>query len=152
MRSRVGFNGRHNRSNARHREIVDLSIDERLAERLTIEIPLTYVIALSNGQLQGRTMTINLSGTGVQFPIPWMVPKSIPCHLTLALPTRTEPLMLTGLVVWCRPGSNRNREAFEVGISLEDPSSGSEEAFAQYCHFVATQLLQRYLPCTQPRH
>ena len=145
MRSRIGLNGRHDRPKGRKRELVDPSIDERLAERLALEIPLTYMMMLSNGQLQGRTVTINVSGTGVHFPIPWMVPKAIPCHLTLVIPTHQEPLRLAGLVAWCRPGTNRNREAFEVGISFDHPTSDTDTAFAQYCHFVATQLLQRYL-------
>ena len=146
MRPRVPLNSSQRHARKQRRDIFAPSIDERLAERLAIAIPLTYVIELSNGQLQGRTVTINLSGTGVQFLIPWMVPKAIPCRLTLLIPMQTEPLTLEGYVAWCRPGMSRHREAFEVGISFKDAPSGSDAAFAQYCHFVATQLLQHYLP------
>ena len=122
------------------------ALDERCAERFVLSLPVTYVMSLERGQLQGRTSTTNLSGTGIAFFVPWIVPKDVRCHVRLTIPPREIPLALTGRVVWCRPAHGRDKEQFEVGVSLEVNEVGAEESFAYFCHFVAGQLLGKYLP------
>ena len=120
------------------------TIDERKAERLALALPVTYAFAHSGNRLIGDTETTNLSGGGVQFLIPTTVEPGTPCQLYLTLPEQSETLSMVGRVVWCRPARHALVESFEVGISCS--SEGCDRlTFERYCHFVATQLLLKYL-------
>ena len=122
-----------------------LGIDDRKAERLSISLPVHYCMQIATGQLQGRSLTTDLSGSGIKFSVPWMVPKGVRCNLNLVLPKQSEPILLTGEVIWCRPHADRHAEQFEVGVALSVTEESDETAFAHYCHFVASQLLKKYL-------
>lgn len=123
-------------------------IDQRTAERLPVTLPLTYTIHDPAGSIEGTTVTSNLSGTGVGFRIPQPVAPASPCRLRLTLPQQADPLHFTGRVVWCREIADRPPQAFEVqvGLALSTPAEVREEpSFATYCHFIASELVKRYL-------
>jgi hypothetical protein len=142
-------------------------IDQRTAERLPVTLPLTYTIHDPSGPVEGSTVTSNLSGTGVGFRIPQPVAPASPCRLRLTLPQRTDPLHFTGRVAWCRkiphdpstppplagslrisPSGLHSPQTFEVqvGLALSMPADAREEpSFATYCHFIASELVKRYL-------
>ena len=147
MRDRIKPRNTSSRKLLHERLITKMTaLDERTAERLLISLPVTYTMYFEHGQLQGRTSTTNLSGTGIAFFVPWIVPKDVKCHITLTIPPRELPLALTGRIMWCRPAHEQDKEQFEVGVSLEGNEAGAEEPFAYFCHFVARQLLDKYLP------
>ena len=123
-------------------------IDQRTAERLPVTLPLTYTIHDPSGPVEGSTVTSNLSGTGVGFRIPQPVAPASPCRLRLTLPQRTDPLHFTGRVAWCRKIPYDSPQTFEVqvGRALSMPAGAREEpSFATYCHFIASELVKRYL-------
>jgi hypothetical protein len=122
-----------------------LFFDERKTERLTISLPLTYLIESCGNRVEGRATTANIGGGGLRFSVPEMVAASSPCYLNLKLPNHLEPLCLRGLVAWCRVGEGRNRTAYEVGITLTIPSDQAHATYSLYCRFIATQLLDKQL-------
>lgn len=124
------------------------AIDQRTAERLPVTLPLTYIIHDPSGLIEGATVTSNLSGTGVGFRIRQPVAPASPCRLRLTLPQRTDPLRFTGRVAWCRKLPQDSPQTFEVqvGLALSTPADAREEpSFATYCHFIASELVKRYL-------
>ena len=128
-----------------------LPLDQRTSDRLPIALPLTYQFEgpSAGKSLHGRSATTDLSGRGVQFLIPWHVEPAARCQIALDLPYAVTQVSFLGTVSWCRTvGETESR--FEVGVAIE-PADGQEEAFASYCHFVASQLLVRALaPEEQP--
>lgn len=122
-----------------------LFVDDRKSERLPLTLPLTYSMDAGGVRLEGHTLTENVSGGGLRFPIPKMVSPDTPCHINLKLPDHLEPLLLRGRIAWCRLGRGRYRNLFEVGIALEIPREYHNATFSIYCRFIATQLLEKYL-------
>ena len=125
-------------------DMTPAAIDERKAERLALALPVTYAFERAGDRLIGDTETTNVSGGGVQFPIPTAVETGTPCQLYLTLPEQSETLSMSGRVIWCRPARNALVESFEVGISCS-PQGCDRLTFERYCHFVAAQLLLKYL-------
>lgn len=117
-------------------------VDERKAERLPLRLPISYTLLLPNEFLRGTTVTTDLSGSGLQFPVPRMVSPQTVCQVDIRLPTQAEPLSFLGRVAWCRQGK---RAYCDVGVALSAFDSYHEGAFAKYCQFIATQLLVKYL-------
>jgi len=117
--------------------------DGRVADRLALRLPLGYKMLGEYPQWQGRTTTTNVSGSGIQFIVPWDIPVETCCEITLSLPTLDAPLAFSGRVIWSRPLHQPAPES-EIGVELVR-LSGSEELFTRYCHFIASELLARYL-------
>ncbi|PIQ84724.1 MAG: hypothetical protein COV75_00740 [Candidatus Omnitrophica bacterium CG11_big_fil_rev_8_21_14_0_20_63_9] len=119
-------------------------VDQRTAERLPLAVPMNYVVKLPGGELSGRTKTTNISGGGVELICAEMMSPPSACQVVLHLSDGREPLALEGQISWCRQ-SPRQRRRFEVGITFLSPTNSDDERFARYCHFIATELLKRYL-------
>ena len=121
------------------------AIDQRKAGRLALHLKVHYTLLLPGRLLRGESVTTNLSGTGVQFLIPRIVSPQTVCQINLSLPDREEPLAFLGRVAWCAQASGKRRDRYDVGIALSAFDSYHEGAFAQYCFFLADQLLAKYL-------
>ena len=121
------------------------AIDERKAERLLLALPLAYAFQRAGDRVVGDTETTNLSGNGIQFLIPKAVEIGTPCQLYLTLPEQTDALSFAGRVVWCHPARGAFVEACEVGVAFSLQEC-NRQTFERYCHFIATQLLMKYLP------
>lgn len=123
-----------------------MAIDRRLADRIHIALPLTYAMDTPGGRFRGKSVTCTISGTGVQFAVPALVPPETRCHLDLVLPQPTRLLSFCARVVWCKPRHRRkHREPFEVGVALTVRETPRQEDLADYYQFIASHLLQRYL-------
>ena len=119
-------------------------IDERKAERIALALPVAYALEHPSGRVVGDTETTNLSGGGVQFLIPKKVKAPTPCHVFLTVPEQSEALSFAGFVSWCRPVQGHSVEGFEVGVAFAQGGCDAE-TFERYCHFIAAQLLLKYL-------
>lgn len=119
--------------------------DQRKAERIAVALPLTYVIECGTEQLEGRASTIDVGGGGVRFLISRMVSPQTRCRLTLTLPGRAEPLLLTAQVSWCRKVSVRGRDQCEVGAGFVLSPEDDTAAFGHYCQFIAGQILLKHV-------
>ncbi len=119
-------------------------IDGRKAERLPLVLPLAYVFTRAGDRVVGDTETTNLSGSGVQFLTPKTVETGTSCQLYLTLPEQTDALPFAGRVAWCRPAQGPFVEEFEVGVAFSLQEC-ERQTFEVYCHFIATQLLMKYL-------
>ena len=123
------------------------AFDERTAERIPLELPLTYMLMESSGEkrCEGVTKSLNVSGGGVQFIIPSMVSPHTTCHILLTLPDNAEPLSFSGEVRWCRQRPGAAQGTCEVGVAFSSPCSYTDATFIRYSHFIATLLVARYL-------
>ncbi len=122
-----------------------LFFDRRTAERIPLSLPLTYAFILPGELARGTTTTINLSGWGVQFAIPRMTAPQTACQVTITLPNQSNPLTFVGRVVWCRQALGKQQDSFEVGVAFVMQAAYGDQAFVRYSHFIAGQLLARYL-------
>jgi len=129
----------------KHLQPPPLEIDQRRAERLPIKLPIYYIIQGSHDSVSAQTTTLNMSGGGVEFLIPRMVSPMTVCRLTVTLPKQPIPLVFLGHVSWCRQGRGKHKHQYEVGVVFSTPDSCDEPTFACYCHFIAAQLLTKYL-------
>ncbi|MBI3997067.1 MAG: PilZ domain-containing protein [Candidatus Omnitrophica bacterium] len=118
-----------------------LSVDQRAAERLPLTLTLSYTIRSGDEQITGSSKTMTISGAGIEFSISQMIAVASPCQIVLAMLDRPEPLMLFGQIGWCR--QKRGGKDYAVGVTFSP--ARNETTFAQYCHFVAAELLKRYL-------
>ena len=118
-----------------------LSVDQRAAERLPLILTLSYTIRSGDEQITGSSKTMTISGAGIEFSISHMIAATSPCQIVLTMPYRPEPLMLFGQIGWCR--QRRGGKDYAVGVTFSP--ARNETTFAQYCHFVAAELLKRYL-------
>ena len=121
------------------------AIDKRKSERLTLALPLAYVIDCLDRQLIGDSETVNLSGGGLQFLMSAMVPAGCACQVHVHLPEEDEPVTLAGRVIWCRAGQGEYGVQFEVAVAWQAGDACDQRTFARYCQFIATQLLKKYL-------
>ena len=121
-----------------------LSIDHRKADRIEAYLPMCYRISVTGRQLVGRTSTKNVSGRGLQFPIPWEIPRTTRCRLRLTLPDRRKPLALDGRVIWCHRKKLGSANWFDLGVDIA-ASRGQDDAFGEFCQFVAARILEQYL-------
>ena len=120
-----------------------LSVDQRTAERLPLALTLSYTIRCGSDQITGSGKTITVSGAGVEFSTPQMIAATSPCQITLTMPDRPEPLVLFGQIGWCRQRRGARSGSYAVGATFSPVRN--EATFAQYCHFIAAELLKRYL-------
>ena len=120
-------------------------LDHRTSDRLPLALSLTYQFEgpSAGKSLHGRSATTDISGRGVQFLIPWRIEPAAKCQITLDLPRTASAITFLGVVSWCRV-VNEAESRFEVGVAIE-PAEGQDDAYASYCHFVASQLLVRAL-------
>ena len=118
-------------------------VDERKAERLVLHLPVSYTLLMANEFLRGTAVTTDISGSGLQFPVPRMVSPQTVCQVDIRLPNEEQPLSFLGRVAWCRQSARANQH--DIGIALSAFDSYHEGAFAKYCQFIATQLLVKYL-------
>lgn len=120
-------------------------VDERKAERLPLHLPVAYTLLLPNEFLRGTIETTDISGSGLQFAVPRMVSPQTVCQIDLRLPDAAEPLSFLGRVAWCRQSQGKQKDLYDIGISLSAFDAYHEGAFARYCQFIATQFLVKYL-------
>ena len=119
-------------------------MDKRTAERLNLHLPVRYSIFLSDAVLTGRTVTTNLSGRGTIFRVPWRVSPNTDCFVTIQLPQSRESFSFDGRIVRCTRSRMASPRA-QFTLAVEISGGQSDAAFMRYCHFIATQLLARYL-------
>jgi len=124
---------------------VPFPIDARKAQRISIRLPMTYTLQLSGQLICGQSKTINVSGLGAQFTISEMVSPQTLCSINLSLPNDSVPLYIVGHVMWCRKVLKCRKDKFEVGIGFSMLDAYDEDTFSRYCHFLASQLLVKYL-------
>lgn len=130
-----------------HIVIHHMERDGRRAERLPLAIPVRYRIRLPGRLLQGRGLTMNLSGGGVQFPLPFQtkVPQGSPCELELTIPDSKQPLKFKGAVMRCAARRGSASKGFEIAVTISESGSCDKRVFSKYCYFIASQLVARYL-------
>ena len=121
------------------------TFDRRKADRLPLDIPLAYAFLLPGELLRGATTALNVSGTGLQFPVDRMISPQTSCQIDLSLPAQSKPLTLVGRVVWCRQAIGRRKGPYEVGIEFTFARTADDPMFAKYSAFIATQLLAKHL-------
>jgi len=120
--------------------------DKRTAERLRMRLPIKYcILPTQDRTLIGRAYTTSLSGRGLSFQVPWRIHRGTACRVIIQLPNSPEALTFEGTVTRCtKPGTAPLNTPFT--LALEISHALEDAAFAQYCHFVATQVLTKYLP------
>ncbi len=120
-----------------------LAVDDRRAERLRLGLPLAYAFRQGRSLVHGQTVTTNLSGSGVRFLANQLAARGSDCRFSLQLPSRPQPVRFVGRISWCRPA--RSESCFEIAVTFSGEDAASSVMFNEYCHFIATQLLTKYL-------
>jgi len=120
-----------------------LAVDDRRAERLRLELPLTYAFRQGRSLVRGQTVTTNLSGSGLRFFANQLAVRGSDCRISLRLPSRPQPICFVGRISWCRLA--RSKSCFEIAVTFSGEDAASSVMFNEYCHFIATQLLAKYL-------
>ena len=97
--------------------------DRRQSERIPSRILLS--VKLLNTQTVWRVLATNVSASGVSFEIEEPLKPTAQLDLEIKLPDRAAPLLVTGEVVWSRPGTRLLRgeggklsEHREVGVKF----------------------------------
>ena len=125
-----------------------LSKDKRKTDRLLMTLKARYSIAESN-ILRGPVHVTHIGGGGLKFTSGDKIPKQTEVTFKIELPKEPKPIILKGLVVWCRkalPPQAQHRKKrsnlYDIGVKFY----GMEKKHRQkFINFFCDSLLSEFL-------